>query len=93
MNTWVNFDDIKKKWLKDKDFVTHYQDLELEYKISLELVRARVDAGLTQEDIAKMLGTKQSVIARLESGKSLPSLKTLYKYAQVTHKKVDVQLI
>ena len=52
-----------------------------------------MDAGLTQEDIAKMLGTKQSVIARLESGKSLPSLKTLYKYAQVTHKKVDVHLI
>ena len=54
MNTWVNFDDIKKKWLKNKDFVTHYQDLELEYKISLELVRARVDAGLTQEDIVKL---------------------------------------
>ncbi len=93
MTEWVNFDAIKKQWLEDKEFMDHYQNLELEHKISLELVKARVDAGLTQEDIAKMLGTKQSVIARLESGRALPSLKTLYKYAQVTHKKVDVHLI
>ena len=93
MTEWVNFDDIKKQWLEDKEFIAHYQDLELEHKISLELVKARVNAGLTQDDIAKMLGTKQSVIARLESGRALPSLKTLYRYAQATDKKVDVHLL
>ena len=92
MTEWVNFDDIKKQWLEDKEFIAHYQDLELEHKISLELVKARINAGLTQADIAKMLGTKQSVIARLESGRALPSLKTLYRYAEATHKKVDVHL-
>jgi transcriptional regulator with XRE-family HTH domain len=39
--------------------------------------------GLTQEDLAKMLNTKQESIARLENGGSMPSLSTMKKIANV----------
>lgn len=93
MGKYISFEDVKKQWLENPEFVDLYENMEPEHKISLELVKARLDAGLTQEDMANLLGTKQSVIARLESGKFLPSLKTIYKYANATHKKVDMHFV
>ncbi len=84
ITSWTDFDYVKKKWLKDPAFQKAYEELAFEYKIALELIHARSKSGLTQEELAQKMGTTQSVIARLESGKTLPSLKTLYKYAQAT---------
>lgn len=47
-----------------------------------ELVhRLRMDAGLTQAELAERMGTTQSAIARLEAGGTRPSLRTLEKLA------------
>ena len=92
MTKWVNFEDLKNQWMKDKDFATEYEALELEYKIALELIKARSKAGLTQEEVAQRMGTTQSVVARLESGNLLPSVKTLSKYAQATGKHLEFHL-
>jgi phage-related protein/DNA-binding XRE family transcriptional regulator len=84
MKSWEKFEDIKAKWLKDPEFKKAYDDLEIEYDIALALIKARTKAGLTQDEVASLMGTTQSVIARLESGKTLPSVKTLAKYAKAT---------
>jgi ribosome-binding protein aMBF1 (putative translation factor) len=47
------------------------------------LIHARVQAGLTQEELAYRPGTTQSAVARLESGTRLPTVETLQKLAQV----------
>lgn len=47
-----------------------------------ELIAAHLKAGLRQIEVAERMGTKQSVIARMESGRALPSLRTLSRYAQ-----------
>jgi ribosome-binding protein aMBF1 (putative translation factor) len=93
MTKFANFDDLKKGWLKDAEFVQAYRDLEVEYEIALELIKARKQSGLTQEEVALRMGTTQSVIARLESGKAVPSLKTLAKYAQATGKHLHLSLV
>jgi len=49
-------------------------------------------AGLTQQQVAEKMGTKQSTIARLESGSTLPSLRSLQRYAQATGSKVKISL-
>ena len=47
-----------------------------------ELIEARTRAHMTQDDVAKRMGTTQSVIARLESGKRPPSLRSVQRYAE-----------
>lgn len=86
MEKYIKFEDIKAQWMQDKDFQEAYDNLEIEYEIALELMRTRVKLGLTQEEIALRMGTTQSVIARLESGKILPSVKTLANFAKATGK-------
>lgn len=53
-----------------------------EFELARELIAARSHAGLTQGDVAKLMGTTQSVIARIESGRSPPSMRTVQRYAQ-----------
>jgi len=56
------------------------------------LLRARLRAGLSQTELATRMGTSQSAVARLESGQSLPSTKTLLRYAKATGSKFHVRL-
>jgi len=78
--------------MKDEEFKKAYTSLEIEYEIALELIKARKKSGLTQKEIASRMGTTQSVIARLESGKMLPSVKTLSRYAEATGKHLHFTL-
>ena len=56
-----------------------YDALELEFQIAVALIRRRLEKGLTQRELAKRVGTKQSAIARLESGSYNPTLGFLKK--------------
>ena len=69
-----------------------YDVLASEFEISAELARARLRAGLSQAELAARMSTSQSTIARLESGQTLPSTRTLLRYAQATGSKFHVRL-
>jgi transcriptional regulator with XRE-family HTH domain len=56
------------------------------------LLAARARSGLTQAEIAARMGTTQSAVARLESGKTKPSLRTLEKFAAATGSRLTVAL-
>jgi len=47
------------------------------------LIVARLEAGLTQRQMAERLGIKQPALARWEAGETLPTLTTLHRVAQV----------
>lgn len=47
-------------------------------------MRACTARGLTQAELAARMGTSQSYVARLESGRAPPSTRTLLKIAQAT---------
>jgi transcriptional regulator with XRE-family HTH domain len=55
------------------------------------MIDARQRAGLTQNELAKRIKTTQSVIARLESGRSLPSGRTLQRYAKATGSRLAIR--
>jgi len=57
-----------------------------------ELIRARIRSGLTQKQLAEKMGTTQSSVARLESGSTLPSLRSLKKYASATGSRIRIFL-
>ncbi len=78
--------------LADPRVRAEYEALEPEFEIAAELIKARVRAGLSQVELAARMGTSQSAIARLESGQTLPSTKTLLRYARATGSKIKVRL-
>ena len=61
-----------------------YDDLEAEYAVIDALIRARAKAHLSQAQLAARMKTTQTAIARLESGNTLPSTRTLMKFAKAT---------
>jgi predicted transcriptional regulator len=84
--------EVKTRLLKDKATRAAYVALDDEFSVAHELIAARVKAGLTQADVAARMGTTQSVIARMESGRALPSLRTLSRYAQAIGYSASVKL-
>ena len=80
----VSADDLHAKWMKDARYRKAYDDLEEEFRLASALIEARARAGLTQEELAKRMKTKQAVIARLESGRVKPSTRTLERIALAT---------
>ena len=87
------FDDFKKKALENPDAKEAYDDLAPEFELRRKLIEMRLAAGLTQEEIAKRMGTKKSNISRLESanGKHSPKLSTLKSYAAAAGFTLDLQ--
>ena len=81
----------KRKQMKDPAFKAAYDALEEEYALIRELLDARTRAKLTQAQVAKRMGTSQSAVARLESGRA-PSLASLRKYAKATGSKIEIKL-
>jgi ribosome-binding protein aMBF1 (putative translation factor) len=80
----VSADALHAKWLKDPKYRKTYDDLEEEYALASAMIEARARAGLTQEELAARMRTKQAVIARLESGRVKPSTRTLERIAKAT---------
>jgi predicted transcriptional regulator len=88
----IPFDKFKTRLLADPKVRREYEALAPEFEISAELLRARLRAGLSQAELAERMGTSQSAIARLESGQTLPSTKTLLRFAEATRSRIQVRL-
>jgi ribosome-binding protein aMBF1 (putative translation factor) len=88
----IPFEKLKARLLADPKVKAEYDALAPEFEISAELVKARMRAGLSQAELAARMGTSQSTIARLESGQTLPSTKTLLRYARATGSRFHVRL-
>jgi ribosome-binding protein aMBF1 (putative translation factor) len=90
MLKWEKF---KQKLLKNEDVRKEYERLSPRYKIISEIIGARMKKKMSQEDLAKKVGTKQSAIARLESGNTNPSIDFLEKIAKATEGKLQVRIV
>ena len=82
--------DLAKEWLKDPELKAEYDALEDEFTLATALIKARSLAAMTQEQVAAAMGTTQAAIARLESGRSLPSTRTLKRFADATGLKLRI---
>jgi len=81
---------LHKKWMKNKDYRQAYDQLAPEFALARAVIKARVIAGLTQEQLAQRMETTQSVIARLESGRTRPSTQTLDRLASATGTRLKI---
>jgi len=86
----VDYREALQKELKDPAFKQAWEGYELEYNLANLLIQLRNEAGLSQEELAKKIGTTQSAIARMESGKVVPRLESLAKIASACGKKLEI---
>jgi transcriptional regulator with XRE-family HTH domain len=61
-----------------------YEAQEREYAIARAISAARAHADRSQAELAVRMPTSQPFIARIESGRTLPSIRTLLRVAEVT---------
>jgi len=89
----MEWEEFKKELLKDPEFKKEYEKLEPEYRIIRQILSLRRKKNLTQEQLAKLTGAKQSSIARIESGRHNTSLRLLEKIAEALDTKPDIRFI
>jgi len=87
----MDFETHKKQLMKNPKFRKAYEESRLEYEIARAVIRARIEKGLTQKQLAEKLNTKQSVISRVESANTTPSLSFLKRLAQALNTSLQVQ--
>ena len=85
----IPLEEWEARQMQDPEFLNDLADLDPAYQVA----RMRVLRGLTQEQLAELVGTKQPSIARLESGASTPSVSFLRKVAAALGSRVEVRLI
>ncbi len=87
--------ELKTRALERPDVKVAYDQLDEEFAFLDEFLKARSSAGITQAEVAARMGTTQSAIARLESGKGRhsPSLATLQKYAHALGCRLELRLV
>lgn len=88
---YLNWKDYEKELLKKPGFKEAQEETRLEYEIARALIKARIEKGLTQAEIAKRMKTKQSVISRVENARTVPSLSFLKRLAQVLDASLQVR--
>lgn len=83
--------DVHRKWLKEPAYREAYDNLAEEFSLAAAMIEARNRAGLTQDELAKRMGTTQPVVARIESGRIRPSTRTLERLAQATGSRLIIR--
>lgn len=84
--------ELKARILANPEVRAEYDAQAPEFALAHELIAARTRAGLTQAELAERMHTTQSSIARLESGRTLRSMRTLARYAEATGSRAVVRL-
>jgi len=87
-----NYKNFKKKLLKDKKIKKAYDELEPEFAVIKKIIEKRLEVGLTQAQLAKKIGTKQSAISRIEQGSYNPSLALLVKLSKALDAKLEISI-
>lgn len=84
--------DLKAELLANPAVRQVYDAQALELDLARELIAARTKAGLTQGDVAARMGTTQSVVARIESGRGTPSMRTVQRFASAVGARAVVRM-
>ncbi|MEI8233017.1 MAG: helix-turn-helix transcriptional regulator [bacterium] len=86
-----------KEWfdeqMKDPEFKREYEKVRQENEPLRAILRARVEKGMTQAQIAKKMGTTQSSIARVESGKSHPTIPFMQRLAEALDMRLEIKFL
>ena len=89
----ITWDSIRDEILAAPEVKAEYDALSPEFELARAVITLREGIGLTQREFAAKVGMKQSQLARIESGKQTPKLKTLAKLAAAAGDEVEVNFV
>ena len=96
LNDKQEMSDLKKYIAKRKaanpGFAEDFDDGYENFRIGVILKQARLEAGLTQDEIAHAIGTRKTAISRLENHVQDVKLSTVEKYAKALGRRVEIKL-
>jgi ribosome-binding protein aMBF1 (putative translation factor) len=84
---------LRQKLLTDPEVKAEYDRLGPIFAVVGEMIEARQAAGLTQTEIASRMGTSQSVVARLENARHMPTFEMIARYAAAIGRRLDIHLV
>ena len=79
--------------MKEPEFVAALQEMEPEFQAAKEVLRLRLAQGLTQQELAERIGTKQASISRLERASYKPNLGFLQRVAEALNARVEIRFV
>jgi HTH-type transcriptional regulator/antitoxin HipB len=88
----IKFETIRERWMRDPEFRGTYDRISPAMEIAFAIAEARHRVHLSQDQLAKKIGTSQPTVARWERGRSMPTTKTLGRVAKATGSRLHVTL-
>lgn len=79
--------------LQDEEFAREWEEQSAERDVMHRIVEARMEEGLTQQELAERCGMKASNLCRLENGNGNPSVATLEKIARGLGRKLEISFV
>lgn len=87
----MSLDEVFSNAEKSSKWKSAYAKADIEVRMAIDIAKARERARLTQNQLAKAIGTTQSVISRIERADQNLTLETLSKIASALHRNLVIQ--
>ena len=85
-------DELHQNWIKDPEYKREYEKLEPEFQIARQVISARIGQKMSQEELARKVGTGQAVISRLEGMSGKSSISLLERIAHALNIKIRLSI-
>lgn len=83
---------IEKRKATNPEFAEGFDEGYENFRIGIMLKQARLEAGLTQDEVASAIGTRKTAISRLENHVQDVKLSTVEKYAKALGKRIEIKI-
>lgn len=88
----IKLEELEMLLAKDEEFLAAERELRTALNLANDVTVFRVEAGLTQMELARAVGTNQANISRLESALANPTLSFLKRIARAFNAELDIRL-
>ena len=88
----IKYEDFKAQLLADPKVRAEYEVLEPQFRLIRDILFRRSELNLSQMQLAKLVGTKQPAISRLERGDGNITINTLHRIADALNADLDISL-
>jgi len=89
----VDFQWYLTEELRNPKFKKYYDEYGKQLEIAYQILQLRKQKGMSQSELAKKIGTKQSNIARIEAGQQNFTTDTLQKIASILDREFKIEFV